>query len=158
MTTEHERTESSRATLRPRTSTSKPRDATSSEPARILLVDDNDRILAHAVSALTQGYEIVGTARDGKAAVAAAEALTPDVIVIDISMPGMNGIELATSLRAHGSTAAFVFLSVHEEEEFIQASRDAGGLGYVVKARIFSDLELAVREARAGRPFQSPRW
>jgi DNA-binding NarL/FixJ family response regulator len=55
-----------------------------------------------------------------------------------------------------GSTAQFVFLTVHEEEELIRAARSAGGIGYVVKTRLASDLELAVKEAWAGRPFQSP--
>ena len=71
-------------------------------------------------------------------------------------MPGMNGFELAKRLRAAGSTARLVFLTVHEDEELILAARNAGGIGYVVKTRLASDLELAVREARAGRPFQSP--
>jgi DNA-binding NarL/FixJ family response regulator len=71
-------------------------------------------------------------------------------------MPGMTGLEVAARLRAAGSTAALVFLTAHEDKELILAARNAGAIGYVVKARLASDLEQAVREARAGRPFQSP--
>ena len=59
------------------------------------------------------------------------------------------------SLRAAGSTARLVFLTVHDEEELILAARNAGAIGYVLKSRLSADLEVAVREARAGRPFQS---
>ena len=97
-----------------------------------------------------------GNGKNGYAALEAAAAQNPDVVVLDISMPGMNGFELAKRLRAAGSTARLVFLTVHEDEELILAARNAGGIGYVVKTRLASDLELAVREARAGRPFQSP--
>jgi DNA-binding NarL/FixJ family response regulator len=76
--------------------------------------------------------------------------------VLDISMPGMSGIELAIRLRKAGSTAAFVFLTVHDDEELIHAAREAGGLGYVVKPRLGVDLLYAVQEARAGRLFVSP--
>jgi len=68
----------------------------------------------------------------------------------------MNGFEVATCLRNIGSTAALVFLSVYEDEELIRAAKHAGGMGYVVKQRLTLDLELAVREARAGRLFISP--
>ena len=78
------------------------------------------------------------------------------MVVLDISMPDMNGFEVAKRLRGSGSTAQFVFLTVHEEEELILAARNAGAIGYVVKPRLSLDLELAVREAHAGRPFQSP--
>ena len=85
----------------------------------------------------------------------AAEALHPDVIVLDISMPEMTGFELAAKLRHSGSTAALVFLTIHAEEDFVAAARDAGGIGYVVKPRLGTDLMHAVEEARAGRPFVS---
>jgi DNA-binding NarL/FixJ family response regulator len=81
--------------------------------------------------------------------------LLPDVIVLDISMPGMTGLEVAASLREEGLTAAVVFLTVHDDEEFVIAARQAGGTGYVVKLRLASDLKLAVQEARAGRSFVS---
>ena len=130
--------------------------AKSSEKAKVLLVDDNEAILTRAAAVLTPSCAVVGAVRDGKAALEAAQTLLPDVIVLDISMPGMSGFEVATCLRKRGSTAALVFVSVHDEEELIRASKDVGGIGYVVKRRLTLDLELAVREASAGRPFMSP--
>ena len=78
---------------------------------------------------LTPGYAVVGAVRDGKAALEAAHTLQPEVIVLDISMPGMNGFEVATCLRNGGSTAALIFLSVYEDEELIRASKHAGAWG-----------------------------
>jgi DNA-binding NarL/FixJ family response regulator len=129
---------------------------TSSERVRVLLVDDNEAMLARTASVLTPGYEVIGSAKDGPTGLAAASALRPDVVVLDISMPGMTGLEVAIHLRKAGCTAAVVFLTVHEEEEFIMAAKAAGGMGYVVKGRLASDLLTAVREALAGRPFVSP--
>jgi len=119
----------------------------------VLLVDDNLATLARVSTALAPGCAIVGSMRDGPSALAAARDLTPDVIVLDISMPGMNGFELAGRLRQLGSSAALVFLSVHDEQEFVMAARDVGALGYVQKPRLAIDLLHAVREAHAGRSF-----
>jgi DNA-binding NarL/FixJ family response regulator len=129
---------------------------TSSETPRILLVDDNEAMLARSAAVLSPYCVVVGTARNGRVALEAARTLQPDVIVLDISMPGMTGIELASRLRASGSQAALVFLTVHDDEELIVAARDAGGIGYVVKPRLAADLVRAVHDARAGRPFVSP--
>ncbi len=126
------------------------------QPVRVLLVDDNEAVLTRAAAVLTPGCIIVGSAKDGPTALEAAESLQPDVIVLDISMPGMTGLEVASLLRKAHSTAAVVFLTVHDEEEFVHAARAAGGIGYVIKPRIVSDLMKAVQEARAGRPFVSP--
>jgi DNA-binding NarL/FixJ family response regulator len=126
------------------------------QPVRVLLVDDNEAVLTRAAAVLSPGCVIVGSAKDGPAALKAAESLQPDVIVLDISMPGMTGFEVASLLRKAHSTAAVVFLTVHDEEEFVHAAKAAGGIGYVIKPRIASDLMKAVQEARAGRPFVSP--
>ena len=120
------------------------------------MVDDNEAMLARAAAVLKRGCLVVGAVKDGPMALEAAQSLQPDVIVLDISMPGMSGLDVALSLRKAASTAAVVFLTVHDEEEFVEAARAAGGLGYVVKPRIAADLMVAVREAVAGRPFVSP--
>jgi DNA-binding NarL/FixJ family response regulator len=132
-----------------------PSSTTSCEP-RVLLVDDNEAMLARAASVLSRVCLVVGAAKGGQAALEAARNLHPDVIVLDISMPGMTGLEIASCLREAGSTAALVFLTVHNEEEIVSAAMAAGGIGYVVKSRLASDLVVAVREAIAGRPFVSP--
>ena len=121
----------------------------------MLLVDDNEAMLARAALVLKSCCIIVGKVTSGAAALEAAHSLQPDVIVLDISMPGMNGFEVGARLREAGSTAAIVFLTVHEAEEFVPEARAAGALGYVIKSRLVSDLVMAVREARAHRPFVS---
>jgi DNA-binding NarL/FixJ family response regulator len=128
---------------------------TSSDPVRVLIVDDHESMLARAAAVLTPSCMVVGAVTNGPAAIEAAAALCPDVIVLDISMPGMNGFELASKLRCSGSKAALVFLTVHDEEAFVKAAMAAGASGYVLKARLASDLTMAVRDARAGRPFIS---
>ncbi len=133
-----------------------PSSSTLSKPARVLLVDDNEAMLKRAAAVLSPHFVIVEKAQDGQTALDAAQTLQPDVIVLDISMPGMTGLEIASRLRRSGSTAAVVFLTVHDEEDFVLAAKAAGAIGYVVKTRIVSDLVPAVHEAHAGRPFVSP--
>jgi DNA-binding NarL/FixJ family response regulator len=133
-----------------------PSSTTLSEPVRVLLVDDNQAMLARAAAALAPDCVVVGSATNGPTAVQAALALQPDVIVLDVSMPGMTGLEVAIRLRTAGSSAAVVFLTIHDEEEIVTAAKESGGIGYVVKPRLVSDLMIAVREARAGRSFVSP--
>lgn len=128
---------------------------TSSERTRVLLVDDNRMLLTRASAALSAHCEIVGTATNGPAAIDAAGSLQPDVIVLDISMPGMTGFEVAYRLRECASEAALVFLTVHDDEVLIAAAKSAGVLGYVVKTRLATDLAFAVSEAREGRAFVS---
>lgn len=124
---------------------------------RVLLVDDSRAILAHAREALTPACEIVGAVTDGPSALTAVTRLRPDVVVLDISMPGMSGLEVASALRADGSTAAIVFLTIHDEAQFVDAAMQSGGTGFVVKRRLTLDLLHAVQEAQAGRSFVSPR-
>ena len=125
------------------------------EQTRVLLVDDNQAMLARAAAVLAATCVIVGQVQDGAAALVAAATLRPDVIVLDISMPEMSGLEVAARLRIAGSRAAIVFLTVHNDTEVVEAALAAGGSGYVIKARLASDLLLAVREARARRTFIS---
>jgi DNA-binding NarL/FixJ family response regulator len=129
--------------------------STLSDVARVLIVDDNEEMLARSASVLATACEIVGAVKDGSAALEAAESLHPDVIVLDISMPGMTGLEVASRLRSRGCKAAVVFLTVHDETDVVQAARVVGAIGYVLKRRLASDLVIAVQEALAGRPFVS---
>ena len=128
---------------------------TSSEPPRVLLVDDNEDVLVRAATVLRSCCEVVGAVTDGWAAIEAAETLDPEVIVLDISMSPMSGFEVARRLREAGSNAAVIFLTVQQGEEFVREAKAAGGIGYVIKPRLASDLKLAVQEAREGRPFTS---
>jgi DNA-binding NarL/FixJ family response regulator len=127
------------------------------EQPRVLLVDDNEAILSRATAALSRSCEVVGALTDGRAAIEAVGTLRPDVVVLDISMPGLNGFEVARDLRAEGLPPAIVFLTVHDGDEFVNAAQAAGAVGYVVKPRLASDLAVAVKEARAGRSYVSQR-
>jgi len=120
---------------------------------RVLLVDDTPEILALCREILAPHCEIVGTAPDGKSAIAAYHMTTPEVVVLDISMPGPSGIEVAKRLRSSGCQAAIVFFSA--DTEFMMAAMDAGASAFVKKTRISSDLWFAIQEALAGRVFVS---
>jgi|HubBroStandDraft_6_1064221.scaffolds.fasta_scaffold00280_20 DNA-binding NarL/FixJ family response regulator len=122
---------------------------------RVLLADDLTPVLS-AVAKLLQGsFEIVGIVSDGQAALDETLALKPDVVVLDISMPGMSGIEVARELKKRGSTAKIVFLTVHEDSDILATCLAAGGLGYVVKVLMETDLIPAMNDALAGREFVS---
>jgi DNA-binding NarL/FixJ family response regulator len=108
------------------------------------------------VSTLSQHCEVVGAVADGKALVEAACDLEPDLLVIDVSMPMLGGIEAAKRLRELGSTARIVFLTIHEDPECVHACLAAGGLGYVIKSRLAGDLPTAIDNVMAGRLYISP--
>ena len=103
---------------------------------------------------LTPACVIAGKVHDGNAALRAAETLRPDVIVLDISMQDMTGLEVAGHLREAGSTAALVFLTAHDDEAFERAAQSLGAAGYVLKSRLASDLLSAVQGARGPRRFE----
>ncbi len=120
------------------------------------MADDHEAFLDLEGRLLEPEFEVVETVRNGQAAVEAAARLAPDVLVLDISMPFLDGIEAMRSLRAAGSQSKFVFLKVHGDEDYFRAALAAGAVGYVVKSRLAFDLLPALREALAGRRFVSP--
>ena len=127
---------------------------------RVLLVDDMPEILALCAELLESHCEIVGTAPDGISAIADVARTAPDVLVLDLSMPGLTGIEVAKRVRSAGCRAAIVFLSgnmdfMAADSEFMTTALQAGGSGFVTKRMIGSDLPVAIREALAGRVFVS---
>jgi len=124
--------------------------------ARILLADDHKDIREKVMQELEPEFEVIGAVGDGNALLEAAALMKPDVCVIDISMPIMSGIEAATQMNANESSVKIVFLTVHEDPDFLQAALDAGALGYVVKSHMASDLCPAIRGALAGLLFVSP--
>ncbi len=123
---------------------------------RVLLADDHEAMLDRVANLLADECDVIGTAIDGQQALDAAQNLRPDVLVLDISMPVMNGIELAHRLKEAGAKARIVFLTVHDDPDFAREALEAGALGYVIKPRIASDLLTAIKEAHAGRSFVSP--
>ncbi len=120
---------------------------------RVLLADDHEAMLDRVAWLLATEFNVVGTATDGQQALDTAQDLKPDVLVIDISMPVMNGIETARRLKEAGSETRIVFLTVHDDPDFAREALEAGALGYVIKSRIVSDLVAAIKEAHAGRSF-----
>ena len=125
---------------------------------RILLADDHEEMCNIVVHLLEREFEILSTVSDGLSFLEAASKLKPDVCLLDISMPIMNGIEAASQLKERGSTAKVIFLTINEDRDFIQAALRIGASGYVFKRRIRSDLRLAVSEALADRIFISPTY
>lgn len=123
---------------------------------RVLLADDNPSMLQAARRILEPEFQVVGTVNAGEALLEAADALRPDVFILDISMGMLNGLEAARLLIRTGSKGKIVFLTVHQDQEFVEEAFSAGALGYVVKPRLGTDLLLAVREALMGRTFVSP--
>ena len=123
--------------------------------ARILLADDHKEMRDRVVRLLGSEFEILDAVEDGSALLEAAITSRPDVCLLDISMPIVNGIEAASKLRERGSSAKIIFLTVHEDLDFVQAALKTGASGYVVKRQMASDLRTAVKEALAGRIFIS---
>ena len=122
---------------------------------RVLLADDHkemrDRIRRH----LEAEFDVVETVENGRTLLDAASRLKPDVCLLDISMPVLNGIETAIQLRKLGSTAKVLFLTIHEDLDFLDAAMKCGASGYVLKRRMSSDLRPAIRDVLAGKTFIS---
>ena len=123
--------------------------------ARIVLADDHKDLLASVVAMLDSEFDVVDAVLDGEALVESAWKHDPDAVVLDITMPKMDGMEAARRLMESGSRAKIVFLTVHQDEDFVRAALDLGAHGYVVKSRLPLDLAPALRAALAGRVFVS---
>jgi CheY-like chemotaxis protein len=123
---------------------------------RVLLADDHRQFLTIAENLLTPAFEIVGSVPDGQALFDVAKHVKPDVIVTDISMPILDGIEAIRQLSESGCAAKIIFLTAHSDADFVQTCLSNGALGYVLKSRIMSDLLPAIQEALVGRVFISP--
>ena len=131
-------------------------ETTKSNVPRVLLADDHQIILDTECQILASEFEVVGTVRSGAAIVPAAAELDPDVITLDITMPEVDGFEVARRLKASGSRAKIVFLTVHEDPDFVHEALNVGALGYVVKATMASDLLRSLHAVLKGQPFISP--
>ena len=124
---------------------------------RVLLADDNSRILEYVRGFLSgDSCEVVGVVGDGQAAVEAAATSRPDVLVLDISMPRLNGIEAAERMLEANSSTKIVFLTVENDKDTCHAVLEMGAYGYVLKARLVTDLIPAIMAARDGVRFVSP--
>jgi DNA-binding NarL/FixJ family response regulator len=119
------------------------------------LADDHKEIRDKVRRYLEAEFNVIDAVGDGRAFLDAAARLNPDICLLDISMPVLNGIEAAMQLKENGSKAKVIFLTVHEDIDFAQAALKTGASGYVIKRRMASDLRCAVKEALAGRIFIS---
>ena len=126
------------------------------DPTRVLLADDHLAFLEHTAALLETQFEVVGAVGNGAALVSEALRLNPDVIVADITMPGLSGIDAAHRLRELASTARSVFLTIHSEKQFVEACTAEGALGYVVKAHMNAHLIPAVHAALIGELYICP--
>jgi DNA-binding NarL/FixJ family response regulator len=121
---------------------------------RVLLADDHEPTLEWVRIALNCHFDIVGTVRNGRDAVAEVQRLDPDVLVIDISMPILDGLRAVSQLNPHRRTRV-VFLTLHRDQDWVTAAFAVGASGYVVKSDLNTELVPAIREALEGRRYVS---
>jgi DNA-binding NarL/FixJ family response regulator len=123
---------------------------------RVLLADDHRIVTEGLKGLLEEEFELVGIVEDGRAMVAAARKLRPDVIVADISMPNTNGIDALAPLKRDNPDVRVVFLTMHRDAAYARRALKAGASGFVLKHSAPAELVLAVRAALQGRTFIAP--
>jgi DNA-binding NarL/FixJ family response regulator len=123
---------------------------------RVLLADDHRMVAEGLKGLLVEEFEVVGIVEDGRALVAAARKLRPDVIVSDISMPQMNGLDALAHLKRDNPAVRVVFLTMHRDAAYARRALEAGASGFVLKHSAPAELVLAVRAALQGRTFITP--
>lgn len=124
--------------------------------ARILVAEDHELMRDKVVRLLRRDFDVVDAVTNGEALLEAAARLKPDVCVLDISMPLLNGIETATHLQKNSSPVKVIFLTIHCDSDSVGAAFKSGAAGYVFKTRMAADLVVAIKEVLAGRTFLSP--
>lgn len=126
---------------------------------RVMLVDDHQIVREGLRSLLAsrEGVQVIGEAGDGRAAITLSQELRPDVVVMDIGMPDLNGIEATRRIRADQPRVKVVALSMHSDRRFLTEALKAGASGYLLKDSAFDELEVAIRAVHAGQTYLSPR-
>jgi DNA-binding NarL/FixJ family response regulator len=123
---------------------------------RVLLADDSPTVLEAVSRMLAPEFEVVGSVSDGASLIEEARRLSPDVMIVDLFMPRINGIEAARELKKRHIPGRIIFLSVYEDASFVETAQALGAMGYVLKSSADRDLVRAIREALQGRFFHSP--
>src|SRR3954451_12231698 len=122
---------------------------------RVLVADDQPEIRERIADLLRPDFHLIAFAGDGQQAMDSALQLNPDIVLLDISMPVFNGLQVASRLQDNGSAAKIIFITIHRDPDVIEAAFLAGAVGYVFKSRIGRELIPAIQEALAGRKFAS---
>ncbi len=127
-------------------------------PIRVLVADDHTLVRAGIRSLLEglENVEVVGEAGDGQEAVRLAESLRPDVLLLDVGMPGLNGLDVAARLATQDASIRVLILSMHTSEEYVLRALRAGCAGYLLKGSAVAELEIAVRAVARGETYLSP--
>jgi DNA-binding NarL/FixJ family response regulator len=128
---------------------------TAANSPALLLVDDNPALLELLIEILQPSFRILGTLCHGAAVVEQAAILLPDLIILDISLGDLSGFEVARRLKKAGCPAKIIFLSLHQDMDFVGAAFGMGASGYVFKSRLSTDLENAIEVVLSGGHFSS---
>ena len=123
---------------------------------RIFVADDNPAFLRELASLLAAEFDVVATATDGRSALDLIRRYKPDLVVLDLAMPVLNGIEVTRELAMSSSSPPVVICSVETDPEVVEAARKAGAAAYVFKIRVQKELVLTLKSALQGKPFVSP--
>jgi DNA-binding NarL/FixJ family response regulator len=127
-------------------------------PGRILIIEDHTLLRAGLRALLTHGgeFEVVGEFDNGRDAIRAVGTLAPDLVLIDLSMPGMDGVEAITEIRQRYPATRILVLTIHRAEEYVHSSLRAGANGYVLKDASHDELRVAIRSVLEGKTYLSP--
>jgi DNA-binding NarL/FixJ family response regulator len=131
-------------------------DSRPTQPNSVLLVDDHPDVLRRLTALLAGAFDIVGALPDGRTLLQSVDAHPPDLLVLDITLPGASGIDLARQVAARPVHPGIVMLTVHSDPDYLRAAFAAGASAYVVKSRLATDLVPALRAVLAGGTFSSP--
>jgi len=123
--------------------------------SRLLIVDDNPAVLEQAAELVARDFDVVGMLPDGAHLREAVEQHRPDIVVLDLTLPGRNGLQLASDLRQLALLPRVVLLTVHGDADYVRAAFAAGASAYVVKMRMGQDLVPALKAAASGETFVS---
>jgi len=122
---------------------------------RVLLADSSPAVLEAVTRMLEPEFDVIGTVRDGSSLIGEAEKLKPDVMIVDLLMPGLSGFEAVRRLRKRRVQAAVIFLTVHSDLALAEEARAIGAMGYVLKPSADRELLPAIRGAQEGSFFLS---
>ena len=126
------------------------------ERIRVLIADDHEQMLKDIRDLLEPEFDVVGAVGDGQALLLAADAYQPEVIITDISMPHLNGIEAARLIIQKNPASRIILLTVHNDPALVEEGFAAGARGYVLKMKADEELALAIHSALQDKPFISP--